>query len=285
MVLKDGRNRYYTDPHHDDFMVTPIQNFSKIDGEYKYIRKNIFARFFDWFIYYCLAVPYFKLHFLFRGIKVVGRENVKKIKKQGYFIYSNHTQMLDAFLTAGFVAFPKRMMCVSHKTAVSIGVGKVFTKALGAIPVAETIQGIKHMNEAMKYYVGEKKRAMVIYPEAHMWSYFTSVREFPSASFKFAVTVNAPILPVAVTYKQRFRGIGKYKKERKPQIIINIGEPKFPDESLTAKDNANMLRDYTYNYMKQKCENEDNYAYYNYIQVTEEELEKLKLQVKNTDNK
>ena len=274
MIYKDGRNRYYTDPVNDDFMVTPIKEYSKIDGEYNYIRKNIFVRFFDWFIYYCLAVPYFMLHFKFRGVKILGKENLREVKKKGYFVYCNHTQMLDAFLAAS-VVFPKRVSCVSHKTAVSIGAGKVFTKALGAIPVAETVQGIKNMNEAMKFYIQKQKRAIIIYPEAHMWSYFTDVREFPTASFKFAANTKSPVFPMAVTYEKRYRGFGKHKKERKPRIIVNVGKPIYYNENLSSKENAVVMHDKTFEYMKEKCNSENNYAYYNYFQVSEDEIQKL----------
>ena len=270
MVYIDGKNRYYTSET-DDFLETPINEKTVVNNDYKYLKKSRLARFGDWLLYHFLAVPYFVAHKNCRRIKVVGKENLKELKRTGFIFYGNHSQMLDPFLIAACIA-PRRIHCVTHKTAVAVPVAKYLTKSLGAIPVAETVSGVRNMNEAIKYLASEKKRVIVVYPEAHMWSYYAGVREFPESSFKFAVSAGVPAVPFALTYKKR---VTKRGKEKKPRITIHIGKPIWVDNSLSKNENAKIMHDMCYEFMKEKCSIEDNYSYYNYIKVTEEEIKKL----------
>ena len=277
MTFEKGKNRYFTDPENDDFQVTKVKKMKNVNGEYKYIRKNIFLKIFDFFLYYLVAVPCLKFYskYILR-VKVKGKKNLKPIKKQGFIMYGNHTQNLDPFFLATLVLFPKRVHVVTSPIAVSVPFARFITRSLGAVPVASTLSGIKKMGSAVSYILKTKKRVLVVYPEAHMWSYFTGIREFKSASFKFATANNVPAVPFAVTYKKRTRGFGKNKRVVKPQILISIGKPIFKNPNLTDRDNAEVLARECQRFVKDECMRNSNFEYYNYMKVSSTELEEIK---------
>ena len=278
MILKRGRNRYYTSADDDDFVQAGLKNQVSVTKKYKFERKNFFVRLFDFLLYYVIAAPVLTIYFFFTlgAIKVKGKKNLKKLRKTGYVAYGNHTQSFDPFLFAIKCVFPRRVHVLVNRAAITIPVARIFTKSLGAIPLADTVSGLKNMNNYMQKVLINKKQCIVIYPEAHLWPYCEFVRNFRASSFKFAANAGVPALPYCITYTKRTRGFGKFKKEIKPKLTINILSPVFPDDKLGAKENTIV--------MAQKCEEQirktiaeaNSYGYYNYEQVSEEALEKMK---------
>lgn len=73
---------------------------------------------------------------------------------------------------------------------------------MGALPIADTLHGIKELNRAMEHRLKDGN-PIVIYPEAHVWEYYTGIRPFPVTSFKFAAKFGVPVFAMTVTYKNR----------------------------------------------------------------------------------
>ena len=70
------------------------------------------------------------------------------------------------------------------------------------------------------------KKCVVIYPEAHVWKYYTKIRPYPSTSFKFPVHCNVPAFCMTTTYYKRKLG-------KKPGIVVYIDGPFMLDNNLT----------------------------------------------------
>ena len=278
MTLKKGRNRFYTDPDNDDFLQAGHKNQVSVTKDYKFERKNVFVRLFDFLLYYIIIAPVMTIAFFFMHgfIKVKGKKNLKKIKKSGFLAYGNHTQTYDPFLFAIKCAFPKHVHVLVNRAAITIPVARTLTKSLGAIPLADTVSGLKNMTNYMTKILVEKKQCIIIYPEAHLWTYYNGLRNFRPSAFKFAVLSNVPALPFCITYKKRTRGFGKFKKEIKPKLTIHILEPVFPDNNLSMKENCKVMAKNAEMQIRKTIAGEDSYGYYNYEQVSEEKLEKLK---------
>ena len=90
---------FYEDELNDEFSEAKIEPRT-IDGSYKYEHKSIIWNFTTFLVQHVLSVPfkfiYAKLKF---RIKYVGREKLKPYKKQGYFVYGNHTHAFaDTFI-------------------------------------------------------------------------------------------------------------------------------------------------------------------------------------------
>ena len=90
---------YYTNELTDEFSTAVIEPI-KIDKDYVYLRKSLFRRLTHFFWYRVVAHP---IAFLYTQCKfrqkIVNARVLKPFRKQGYFLYGNHTQDIgDAFL-------------------------------------------------------------------------------------------------------------------------------------------------------------------------------------------
>ena len=226
---------YYTDELNDEFSVAQIEP-KRIDGSYVYCHDSVFKRFTHFFWYRIVATPiaflYTKLKF---GHRTVGREKLKEFKKTGYFMYGNHTQDIgDAFMPS-MMNFPKHNYVIVHPNNVSIPVIGHVAPSLGALPLPDDMAAYRNFSGAIERRIKEN-HCIVIYPEAHIWPYYTGIRNFPDTSFTYPVKYRAPVFCFTNTYMKR-------KKRREPQIVTYIDGPFYPDASLRPSAARRALRD------------------------------------------
>ena len=105
--MKNDKIIYYEDELNEEFSTAKIEP-RKIDENYKYIHKNVIWNASAFLLQNVISLPikylYAKIKF---RTKTIGKEKLKPYKKQGYFIYGNHTQSFaDTFLISNAV-FPK----------------------------------------------------------------------------------------------------------------------------------------------------------------------------------
>lgn len=261
-MAKKNRIMYYHDEVNDDFVKTKTNIDTVLDENYQYLITSPVRKFFSFILYYFIAFPIlFVEGKVFRGLKIKGKKNLRAVKKKGYIMYANHTDFRDAYLGHVFIANPKRTYIIANKDAVSIFFVRRLTKDLGALPVPDTLGGLKNLNSSVTQILGEKK-ALMIFPEAHIWPYYTKVRPFPVTSFRYAAINNVPCVPVAATYRKH-KGLFFFRK--KPQMVVYVGKPIFPNQDLSVKESAMKLRDETYEYICQMTEKYSTYEYYKYI--------------------
>lgn len=253
----ENKTFFYTDELNDDFAEENIKHID-IDSNYKYIHKNPFWNIASFIVYRIIAMPiafiYSKIAY---GLEFKNKEALKKCKDTGYFIYGNHTQkVLDTFIpTLG--NFPKKCYIVAHPDNVAMPFLGNFNKMMGGFPIPSDIKATKNFLDAMEKYIN-KKRVIYIYPEAHVWPYYSKIRNFVSTSFKYPVKLNKPVFSFTTTYKKR--------DGRKPKIIVYIDGPFYPNKELSIKKSQEELRDKVYNQMCIRAQNTD-VEYYKYIKV------------------
>lgn len=263
------RTRFYYDETKDDFQNTKTSLNVTVNGDYDYLPKNPFFRLFAFWLYYFVAVPLLTLaNFFVFGTRVHGRKNLKSLRGKGYFLYANHTHYSDVWLGPVLAAPFRRSFVVANKDAIQIPYVRVLTKALGALPVADTVSGMKNMTKAIAHLI-EKGKIVAIFPEAHIWHYYTGLRPFPLTSFKFPASNGAPVVPVAVCYKKRWL----FGNKRKPRAHVYLGLPIYPKAHFTDKQNAEYLRNSVQEYIKLTLHKNSTYAYYNYIKIEKEQEE------------
>lgn len=246
---------YYKDELSDDFAQENIKPI-KIDSNYKYIHKNVLWKIMSFIIYRVLAMPIaFIYSKVFFGLSFKNREVLKKCKDTGYFIYGNHTQkIIDTFIpTLG--NFPRKCHIVAHPDNVAVPILGTFNKMMGGFPIPTDIKAVKNFLDAMEQFILEKN-VISIYPEAHVWPYYSKIRSFTSTSFKYPVKMNKPVFVFTTTYKRR--------KFLRPKIIVYIDGPYFPNKKLNLKEAQKELRDKVYNKMCYRSKNTD-IEYYKYI--------------------
>ena len=116
--MKKGQKIYYKDELNEEFSEVKISP-RKIDEKYKYIHKNPIWNFCSFLVQQYLSIPikiiYSKCKF---HIKYIGKEKLKKYKKQGYFVYVNHTQpFADTFIPSNPKLFySKSRKCIDENT-------------------------------------------------------------------------------------------------------------------------------------------------------------------------
>lgn len=255
-----GKIIHYSDLVTDDFANTNIQA-EKITDEYQYLPKKWLVRFGSFLLLYLIAIPFLNIanFFVFR-IKVIGRKNLRGIKS-GYVLYGNHTAHYDAFIPQALITRPRKTYIIAHPDAVSIPFIKHLTKALGAWPLPDTVKSSMRFLEAVKQALANK-RVIAVYPEAHIWPFYTKIRPFPATSFQYASRYNVPAVPMVSTYR---KPKGLFKNYLAPRMTIHIGAPIYPDPNLSVKDNASNMHKQTLTFMKSYTERPDNIAFYQYL--------------------
>lgn len=238
---------YYENELEDEFSVAEITP-RPIDEHYIYCHDSLFKKFTHFFWYRVVALPiawcYAKLSL---HHKVIGREKIKKYKKQAYFMYGNHTHDIgDAFVPT-LINFPKDVYVIVHPNNVSIPyLGRV-TPSMGAIPLPDNGAAYRNFMKAVTRRVKER-HAIVIYPEAHIWPYYTGIRPFRDTSFHYPIKYGVPTFCFTNTYQKR-------KGSRKPKMVTYIDGPFYPDEEIAAGERKKNLRDKVYACMCERAKN------------------------------
>jgi len=238
MKEKEIKTIYYQDELNDEFSTMKIKP-RKIDENYHYLHKTIFGNIFHFFLYRIVFTPiaFFYLKFKFHH-KIIGKEKLKENKKKAYFLYGNHTQILgDAFIPS-FISMPKRNYVIVHPNNVSMKFFGKLTPYLGALPLPDDLKAMRNFLNCIGKRVNQKK-AITIYPERHLWPFYTKIRPFDEKSFNYPIKYNCPVYCFTNTYQKR-------KNPNKVKIVTYIDGPFYPDSNLSFNENKKMLRDKCY---------------------------------------
>ncbi len=193
------------------------------------------------------------------GVKVYGREKLKQARGVGYVIYANHTNPFhDVFGPA--VAADRRIFTIISPVNLKVpGIGPMLP-LIGGLPLGKSRDEKRAFNEAVDKRLAQKK-CLVVYPEAHVWPYYTGVRKFPAGdrSFKYAVRNGVPVFTMTTTYHKR-----KNKKRGDlPRMDVYLDGPWWPDETKPEEENRADLASKAYDSMV-KYSKKSTYEYFKY---------------------
>lgn len=257
---KEKRVFYYSSEEDDPIKTKEQEKKEKVllpEG-YEYIPKNPLVRvysagLFRGFKVFARFYARFYLH-----MKIVGREKFKKVKGSGYVIYANHTNPFHDAFSPALVADRRIFTIISPVNLKLPGIGK-YLPMIGGIPLGTNNDEKKAMNEAVDKRLRQKK-CLVIYPEAHVWPYYTGIRKFPAGdkSFKYAVRNNLPIFTMTTTYHK-----SKVKGQERPDMIVYVDGPFYPDAKKTEDENRANLAKKAYDSMV-KNSKKNTYEYFEY---------------------
>ena len=243
---------YYSDLLNDDFG-TPYKT-KQLPKNYKYIGDGIW-KVIDFVLYRIIARPIAYMYMKFKfNQKIIGKKNLKKIKG-GYFIYANHTLFVGDAFTPNLLEVKRKNYIITGEASSSLTGILNIERAVGAIPLSKNLTGIRQFLKTIDKL--SIKSSITIYPEAHIWPYYTKVRPFKDNSFKYPVKLNKPIIVLTNTYSKK-------KLRRRPVIKTFIDGPFYPDPSKSYEENLKDLSSKAYNVMKERTEEYSTYNYYNY---------------------
>lgn len=201
-----------------------------MDASFPFVRNGAVWKAASFLLYYIIALPLVSL--IIRAVnrtKIVNKKSLKHIKG-GFFLYGNHTHWSDAFLPH-VMASPKRTYVIAGPDAVSIKGLKNIVLMLGAIPVPTQPRALEPFAGAVKQRLGEGA-CVAIYPEAHIWPYYTGIRPFPPTSFAYPAELGVPVVAMVTRYRERK---GRGNKIKRPARTVILSDPIYPKLGLTVR--------------------------------------------------
>lgn len=254
--MKQEKNVRYRS-YDEDVVFSSNQNY-KIPENYVWVREGILWKVLCGGIYaVALLFSYFYCG-IYLGVRVKNRRVLKKGRKSGYYLYGNHTQMVgDAFIPA-FLCRNKRIYVVVSPANLGIPVLGKLLPYMGALPIPEDRKQFRTFTDAVSQRA-KQGNVVVIYPEAHVWPYYTKIRPYSTAAFHYPISGNVPVFAMTTTYQKR--KIGK-----RPRITVYVDGPFIPDESLKKREKIDDLYQQVRNSMEQNIKN-STYEYVKYEEV------------------
>ena len=242
----------YSDPLNDDFAGTNITT-CRVGKEFRFVRSSLLWRAVSFVVYYVIAFPIVWLVArLYLGLRFENKKVLRQLRGKGFFLYGNHTQILDAFLPA-IAAFPRRAYIVAGPDVVSIPGIKHLVMMLGALPIPTEMSAMRGFLDAISLRY-RQNACVAMFPEAHIWPYYT-------ASFRYPVKENAPAVAMVVTYRKR-KGLFRFLK--RPAITVSFSEIMMPDRSLTPRKAQRALRNRALAFMEAVAGSKDQICYIRY---------------------
>ena len=253
---------FYYKSYCDDFAVTKNLKSNIVDDKYKYDSKNPFYHVFAFIVYQMIVKPLtwviLKIWF---GYNIKNKKVLRKCKNKGYFIYGNHTNYLPDAFVPNIVRHRKNYIIVNSQTTSIKGI-KLLVKALGATPLGDTYRANKNLFKFIKGRIN-KKQSITIYPEAHIWPYYTSVRPFNPINMKYQIILNTPCYTLSYCYSKRLF-------IKRPKLTVYVDGPFYPNSELNSKDRLEELTNTIYNTMKERTDMYSIYSVNTYINNSEE---------------
>lgn len=219
--------------HH--YLVVKKDNGLVFDDQYPYIDKSKKMRSKQGWTRFLLNIIVFPMTYIRLGLKVQGKENLKKYKSvidDGVITVSNHVHMWD-YLAINTALRRKMKVLVWDKNIK--GEMSDMIRSVGGIPIPENnIKGTMAFNNAVNDLLTKDHGQLQIYAEGSMWEYYAPIRPFKTGASYFAIKADKPILPLAFSYRRPnwfrrlFRQVAVFN--------LSIGEPIYPNKELGIRD-------------------------------------------------
>ena len=219
-----------TDKH---YLHVKKDNHINIDEHYPYVDNSFGFRFKVFWVRALLTLIVFPLCYVRLGLKIKGKENLKKNKeilKKGVVTCSNHVHMWD-YLAIMCAAQPRKTNIVAWAPNIR-GENGAMMRMVGAIPIPED-----NMRASLAFFASIKKLLnsggwLHIYPEGSMWEYYSPIRPFKKGASYFAVENDKPLLPMAFSYRKP-SWIRRKIFHQIACFTLTIGEPLYANKELS----------------------------------------------------
>lgn len=231
---RDRVKRFYYRDENEDFL-TIDGKCPTVGGGYRYIRRGFFSKVLYFVLYRLIATPaaflYTKLKF---GERYVGKKALREYLKAsscGAFLVGNHTQPIADAFTPNLVSFPRRNFTVIHPSNLNMPIVGRALPYLGGLPTPTDVSGALGFSRAAMECI-KTGYTVTLYPEAHLWPYYTGVREFERSAFHLAAKLSAPVFSFTRVYEKRLFRIG---------CRVYVDGPFYPDGTLPRREAAEKL--------------------------------------------
>lgn len=244
----------YYDSFSQDIVQSKNQDYS-LPEDYQWIRPGFWHRLGARLVYGAAIAVGYPACKLGLWMTIRNRKILRQCDGCGYFLYANHTQPVGDVVLPAFLHPGKRIYTVVSTANLGIPIIGRILPALGALPIPDTIRQMKQFLAAVTQRIAQGN-CVVIYPEAHVWPYYTKIRPFPASSFRFPVETDSPAFAMTTTYQKRPWG-------KRPRITVYVDGPFRPDPSLPPKARQAKLQQEVRQAMERRSQS-STYAYIHY---------------------
>lgn len=197
-----------------------------------------------------LHLVVFPLMHLTHGLRIYGRENLKKHKKElknGAITISNHVFMWD-YLCVLKAIRPHISYFPAWKPNFESGFS-IFMRILGGMPIPEgNIRAMRAFKCGMDEVV-ESGRWLHVFPEGSLWYFYPDIRPLKPAVFTYSAKYGKPLIPISMSFRPR-KGFRKIFGKG-PFVDLHIAEPIYADKALGTREGAEELRARAYRIMQE----------------------------------
>ena len=234
----------------DEHMIT-VKRVRKVTVDKNYPFRDRSTRFklmrgIYWLLITCIVFPVCRIS---HGLRIYGRKNYKKHRKQlkdGAITISNHVFYWD-YLCALKAIRPHLAYFPAWQDNLEGPCGKLI-RLSGGIPVpTHSVHAMAEFNRAVEETIKEGKW-LHFFPEGSMWFFYPDIRPLKKAVFSYAVKFNKPIIPITMSFRPR-KGLTRLFFKT-PSVDLHIGEPIFPDTTLSRKEAEEKMRTEAYHIMQ-----------------------------------
>ena len=251
---------YYKDEKNDDFSGLDI-NVKPLDENYKYIRTHPLFKAFEFVFYHAVMIPVvYMLQKVYNHQRFANRKVMKDARKSGCFIVSNHTQVQSDSYIGPLAMWPNKCFIISNPHVLSVKIMRLGMQAYGVIPLGSNYREKKEFLHCVAKRMSEGK-SVIVYPEAHVWPYYTGIRRFDDQCFCYLVKQKKPMYVLTNCYQKR-------RFFKKPRIVTYADGPFYPDRELSQRAAARQMCDVAY---KTLCKRTRDHSTYEYIKYVKEE--------------
>lgn len=234
----------YRDELNDEFSDAHIET-KKIDKNWAYAGtplRPLGRAFFYHIVAKPIAYAWLKVKY---GHKIINKQALRPFRKKAWFVYGNHTNpSADAYVPT-MLDFTGSTYVLVHPNNVSMPVLGHITPSLGAVPLPDDLAAYRNFNAYIDQLL-KKNRKIAIYPEKHIWPFYTDIRPFENTSFNYPVTAGAPVFCFTNTYQKR-------KHRKTPRMVTYVEGPFYPDDTVSRREAVQKLRDEVYAAMKKNA--------------------------------
>lgn len=174
-------------------------------------------------------------------IEINGIENLGKVRG-GAVITTNHFYYFDA----APLVYALKKSKDKHKLNVIIREGNYqipgllgfLLKNYNTFPLSSNIKTTMNLNKAIDTVLSNGE-FLLVYPEQSMWWNYRKPRNYKIGAYRWAVRNNVPVIPCFTTMED----LPEFEENGLPiqKFTFHIGEPIYPEENLSPKENAEIM--------------------------------------------
>lgn len=212
-----------------------------VDKDFPFFDKSFKGRLLNLSIYLGIFTLVFLIHPIKYGLKIIGREKIrknKKLLKNGAMTVCNHVYRWDFLAVVQAVKY-RRLWFPAWKDNLE-GPDKNFIIGAGGIPIPDSMSASRKFYEAFDY-LHSRKKWIHVFPEAANWPFYQPIRPFKRGFFSMAYKYDIPVIPMAISYRKPGK-VASFFGRKGPFITLNIGDPILVDKTLSPKEAVLKMR-------------------------------------------